>query len=276
MTNIMTDRTVTVGDLDVAYTEAGAGRPVVLVHGLAEDRSSWATQQHTFHDIHTFAYDLRGHGHTTLGSPEGTLAQLGNDLIGFLETCTGPATVVGFSMGGTVALWAAAERPDLIGHAIVLGTSSVVGRAAVDFYADRIDKAAQADTDTGAQIFKVAIRDDTAAGLATTNGRLDDVVESRLRAIGNGGGYVNAATAMAGLREAPLTPRLSEIRTHVDVVGATEDSFCPPKAAAILIEALADVTLHEISDAGHLMNVDQPAAVTATLRAILAERTGTL
>lgn len=263
-----TSGSVSVGDIEVAYTEAGAGAPVVLIHGLAEARGTWAVQQRELTDLHTFAYDLRGHGQTTLGNAEATLAQLGNDLIGFLEAVTGAAAVVGFSLGGTVALWAAAERPDLVQRAIVLGTSSVVGRSAVGFYDDRIALAA----DTSSAAFATALRADTAAGLAGVAEQVDDITAARLLAIGDGGGYRNAARAMAGLGAEPLTPRLAEVRAHVDVVGATDDGFCPLKAAQIILAALPDADYHEISDAGHLMNIDNPQAVTDVLRATLRER----
>lgn len=259
---------VVLGDIEVAYTEWGSGAPVVLVHGLAEDRGTWSVQQRELTELHTFAYDLRGHGDTSLGEGDSSLQQLGGDLLAFLEKVTGPAAVVGFSLGGTIALWSAAERPDLVTHAVVLGTSSVVGRAAVGFYADRIAKAA----DTASPEFRNALRDDTAAGFAVASDRLDSVVAARLRAVGTGGGYVNAATAMAALNEAPLTPRLAEVKVPVDVVGATQDTFCPPKAAAIITDALPHSTYHEIPDAGHLMNIDNPDAVTAVLRATLSGR----
>jgi pimeloyl-ACP methyl ester carboxylesterase len=264
----ITTHRVALGDIEVSYTESGSGKPVVLVHGLAEDRSTWAVQQRELRELHTFAYDMRGHGDTSLGKGEASLEQLGRDLLAFLEKVTGPAAVVGFSLGGTIALWAAAERPDLVTHAVVLGTSSVVGRAAVGFYADRVEKA----MDTSSTEFRDALRDDTAAGFAVADDRLDSVVALRLRAVGDGGGYVNAARAMAALNETPLTPRLTEVTVPVDVVGATKDTFCPPKAAAIITGALPRSTYHEIPDAGHLMNIDNPDAVTAVLRAALSGR----
>ena len=260
--------TVVLHDIEVAYTEAGRGKPVVFVHGLAEDKGTWAVQQRDLRDAHTFAYDLRGHGGTTLGDADATLAQLGRDLVAFLEKVSGPAVVVGFSLGGTVALWAAAERPDLLTCAVVLGTSSVVGRAATDFYARRIGQAA----DPSSQEFRSGLRDDTAAALAVAHHRLDEVVAARLRAIGDGRGYTSAARAMASLNRAPLTPRLPDVRVPVTVVGATGDTFCPAKAAAIITDALPDVTYHEIPDAGHLMNIDDPAAVTAAVRTAIFGR----
>ena len=262
--------TVEINDIEVSYTESGDASsevpPVVLVHGLAEAKESWAHTQEALSELRTVAYDLRGHGGTSAGAGEGSLEQLGGDLIEFLESVTGPAIVVGFSLGGTIALWGAAERPDLVRQAIVLGTSSLVGRGAVDFYKLRIAMA----EDTSSEEFAAAIKDDTAAALTSATDQLESVTAARLAAIGGGAGYVNASTAMAALRDNPLTPRLGEVRVHVDVVGAGGDTFCPRKAADIIVEALPDVSYWEIENAGHLMNVDNPEAVTAVIRDAIA------
>lgn len=169
---------VTVNDIEVAYSVGGSGEPVLLIHGLAEDCHTWRRQQHDLDQMRSFAFDLRGHGATSIGQCKGTLAQLGHDLLAFMEKVTGAATVVGFSLGGTIALWAAAERPDLVRKAIVLGTSSVVGRSALPFYEDRIEKAA----DPGSAAFRDAMRADTAAGLFRAHEALDCIVAARLAA----------------------------------------------------------------------------------------------
>lgn len=261
--------TIEVNDIQVSFNEAGdsqsSAQPVVFIHGLAEGKESWDRTQRDLTDRHTFAYDLRGHGATTNGENAGTLQQLGEDLIGFLEAVTGPATVVGFSLGGTIALWGAAERPDLVQNTIVLGTSSIVGRSAVSFYEQRIEMA----QNTASEAFRDAIRSDTAAALHRAQDRLEEITLSRLNAIGDGRGYINASQAMAAVREQPLTPKLAAIDTHVDVIGAEHDAFCPQKASQIIVDALDDATYHEIPDAGHLMNVDNPAEVTRLLRTVL-------
>lgn len=256
------------GDIDVAYSDHGSGPAVVLVHGLAEDRMTWPEPQRELPGRRTVAYDLRGHGESALGDADGTLAQLGGDLVALLDEVTGPAVCVGFSLGGTVVLRAALDRPDLVTHAVVLGTSSVVGRAAVAFYEQRIAVVESADADA----LRVALHDDTAAAVVRADAAtLDAVVDQRVAAVGSGGGYVNAARAMTGLRDHPLTPELGRVRCHVDVVGADGDAFCPRKAADILTDALPDAEYHEIAGAGHLMNVDRPELVTGLLRRLVAK-----
>ena len=252
---------VRLADIDVGYTRMGEGPPAVMLHGLAEDRSSWADVQRRLNDFSTYAYDLRGHGETNLGEAEGTLEQLGGDLIGFLEALTGPAHCIGYSLGGAVVLWVAARRPDLVTGATVAGTSTVVGRRAAAFFRERIETI-QSDF-CG---FGSALKEDTRQQLVVAGDRLDDVAARRLKAIGTGDGYVNAARAMARLHEDPLTQLLPDIACPVHVIGGEADVFCPRKAAEIMLAALRHGTYHEVAQAGHLMSVDQPEAYAEAIR----------
>ncbi len=248
-------------DIDVGYTRMGEGPPAVMLHGLAEDRNSWADVQRRLSDFTTYAYDLRGHGETELGEAEGSLEQLGDDLIAFLEALTGSADCIGYSLGGAVVLWVAAKRPDLVTRAAVAGTSTVVGRRAVGFFRDRIETI-RSDFSG----FAGALKEDTRQQLVVASDRLEEIAARRLKAIGNGDGYVNAARAMARLNEDPLTELLPEITCPVHVIGGDGDVFCPRKAAEIMLGALRHGTYHEVARAGHLMSVDQPDAYAEAIR----------
>ena len=248
-------------DIDVGYTRMGDGPPAVTIHGLAEDRTSWADVQRRLGGFTTWAYDLRGHGETTLGEAEGTLEQLGADLIAFLDALTGPADCIGYSLGGAVVLRVAVSRPDLVTRATVAGTSTVVGRRAVGFFRDRIETI-RSDFSG----FAAALREDTRQQLVVAGDRLEEVTARRLEAVGSGDGYVNAARAMARLHDEPLTPLLDEITCPVHVIGGEADVFCPRKAADIMIAALRNGTYHEVARAGHLMSVDRPDAYAQAIR----------
>lgn len=165
---------IRLADIEVDYRTAGAGDPVIMVHGLAEDAGSWADVQARLRGFATYAYDLRGHGNTDLGQAEGTLAQLGEDLIRFLEEVTGPAACVGYSLGGTIVLWVAAERPDLVRRAAVIGTSTVVGRAAAEFFHERL-----ALIESDSKVFAGALADDTAKQILSPDANLATVLDQR-------------------------------------------------------------------------------------------------
>ena len=192
---------IQLGDIETAYTIHGDGPPLVLIHGLAESKESWRGIQHKLKNFRTYAYDLRGHGETPIGSGEGTLEQLGGDLIAFLEKISGPARCVGYSLGGALLLWAAVKYPKLISAAVVVGTSTVVGKKALEFFNERIRMIRE---DFSA--FPPALLKDTALQIVNSGVDLEAVVASRLEAVGNGDGYVNAAQAMMCLHGNPLTP----------------------------------------------------------------------
>jgi len=164
-----------IGDLSVRYARSGSGPPVVLLHGLAEDHSSWQPVLSGFRNHTAFAVDLRGHGGSSCGHCDGTAEQLARDLTDFLEVVTGPAPVVGFSMGGSIALLGAAERPDMVTGLVVIATSCVVGRAAAEFFSDRISM-----VESGAmEELATALKEDTATQVLT---------EVDLDTLGLGGG----------------------------------------------------------------------------------------
>ena len=257
---------VELGDIVVNYRRRGSGPAVVLLHGLAEDHRSWDAVAAHLGDFTTYALDLRGHGQTGSGLGSGTLEQLSADLTGFLNAVSGPAAVVGYSLGGTIGLHAATGADAPIRHLVVVATSSVVGSAAADFFAGRIAQLEAGDT----AAFAAGLRGDTSLQIVSA-ADVDAVAAGRLAAVGDGKGYINAAKAMIGMRAEPLNPRLARIKAPLDIVGAADDVFCPRRAADIIAAAVPHGRYHEIADAGHLITVDQPERYGELLARLLHE-----
>ena len=95
------------------YSVAGAGEPVVLIHGLGLDAAMWdpqwpVLQQH----CRVIRYDVRGFGGSTV--PEAPYSH-SDDLLGLLDFLDArPAHVVGLSMGGRLALRFALDHPHAV------------------------------------------------------------------------------------------------------------------------------------------------------------------
>jgi pimeloyl-ACP methyl ester carboxylesterase len=113
---------VTTGGIRLACEVSGdpAAAPMVLLHALGEGRISWAEVTADFaHRFRVYALDLRGHGDSDwpgIYSAElmrddviGALDQLGLDRI----------TLVGHSLGGTVAYLVAMAQPARIERLII-------------------------------------------------------------------------------------------------------------------------------------------------------------
>ena len=106
----------------LSIESAGAGPPIVLLHGWALHAGAWGplvprlAQRHRVH-----AVDLPGHGHSAPLSPF-TL----DAIVGLLEAAfpdAPPLTVLGWSLGGQVALRWARLRPARIASLVLVCTT---------------------------------------------------------------------------------------------------------------------------------------------------------
>ncbi len=256
--------------LPTAFRAMGRGPEAVLVHGLGETLDSWLEQQRALEpEFRTYAYEVRGHGDTPLGDADGTLEQLGGDLIELLEALgPEPRALVGYSLGGTIVLWVAATRSDLVSGVVAIGSSSVVGSRAAEGYRESIELVRSGNRDA----IREAFREHTLSCLHREDAiDVDAIVEQDLSALGDGDGYCNACEAMAGVRDRPVTPLLANVQCPALIVGGEYDAFCPRKAQDIMAEALPNARYVELKDVGHLMTVEDPAALTEVLRGFLAE-----
>ncbi|MDQ0635240.1 pimeloyl-ACP methyl ester carboxylesterase [Arthrobacter pascens] len=97
---------VEVAGLRIAYQRAGAGPPLVLLHGAYEDSRIWRRQLDGLSDEFTvIAWDAPGCGQSDDPPPELTGRDFGDALAGFLRaTVAGKPHVLGFSWGSCVAL----------------------------------------------------------------------------------------------------------------------------------------------------------------------------
>src|SRR5262249_39815541 len=132
------------------------------------------------------AYDLRGHGQTTLGAADGTLGQLAGDLLALLNAMgLERADLCGFSLGGTVVMPAAIDHPERVGRLLPVATSSPVGRAAASWYEERARLAADGD-------LPPVLERDTREQLANAPDELADHWAIRLQSTADPRGFANA------------------------------------------------------------------------------------
>jgi pimeloyl-ACP methyl ester carboxylesterase len=127
-------REVTLNGGRVRYLAAGSGRPLLLLHGVGESSASWREVLPGLADRYTvYAPDLPGYGASDpLGSdveptPERLAAVMADFLDAVTKADTGPAMVVGHSLGGSIALELALHHPGRVGR-LVLEDSAGLGR----------------------------------------------------------------------------------------------------------------------------------------------------
>ncbi|MEV5320507.1 alpha/beta hydrolase [Streptomyces sp. NPDC052687] len=110
-------------DGDLTYLDTGSGDPVVLLHCGFTDHRYWADQIPALAAEHrVIVPDVRGHGWSANATRPFRWA---DDLAGLLRRLgTGPAVLVGVSMGGVIATDTLLDHPDLVRAAVVSGSAT--------------------------------------------------------------------------------------------------------------------------------------------------------
>jgi len=107
---------VSAGSLQLHYLEYGQGPTVLFLHGLGSASADWQLQFAAFAPRYrVIAPDLRAHGQSEAGAFYFTVQDLAGEVAELAEKLeTGPAHVVGLSLGGCVAQVLGLRRPDLV------------------------------------------------------------------------------------------------------------------------------------------------------------------
>ncbi len=106
------------------YEVAGTGKCLVLIHGMGDNLGAWYNQVPVFsRRYRVVTYDVRGHGQTEAPEGEYSMDVWMEDLHGLLAALDiSKAYVLGYSMGGMIALNLALRYPEMV-EALILANS---------------------------------------------------------------------------------------------------------------------------------------------------------
>jgi pimeloyl-ACP methyl ester carboxylesterase len=274
---------------------------VVFVHGYTLSMASWAFQRRTLAaelatanghrpDARLVFYDQRGHGASGRGTPErSTIEQLARDLDAVLTTRAprGPVVLVGHSMGGMTIMGLAALRPELFGSkvaAVALISTSSGQLAELTFGLPELL------TRVRAAFFPVAAWTMRwRPALAERTRRLaGDLVSAVTRSLSFASSDVDPALtryvdamiagtpvdviaefypALAGLDQTGSLEPLRGVPTLV--LTGDVDKMIPKEHSERIVERLPDSEYVVVADAGHMVLLEKPAAVSAALTRLL-------
>lgn len=97
--------------------------PLLHLHGAIGAGKQFQPLVHEMHDFVNYSFDFEGHGAAQPTSRPFRIENFAENLSSIiLHHNLAPARIVGYSMGGYVALWLAAHEPELIHSIITLGT----------------------------------------------------------------------------------------------------------------------------------------------------------
>ncbi len=259
---------IQVGDLAVAVSDAGAGPPVVLLHGFGCGKRMW------FHQIlalknrfRVIAYDQRGHGLTDAPAvaTDYSAALLARDLVGVLDALKiERAAIVGFSLGGGPALALAAARPERVSRLVLADVGAGADDPVkIEGMARRwVTLIAQGAVD---ELVCDMLRSELFKVYARRNARRREHMAGLIRATPIDGLRFTLSEVLAKRKSLfRLTSVLQSVRAPTLVLVGQQDYVCS-KAARLLAQTIPDAALKIIADSGHMSPLEQPAAFTAAL-----------
>jgi 3-oxoadipate enol-lactonase len=236
---------------------------VVLLHSLALDATIWRDFVPLLGtDVAGLAPDLPGHGRTPTGNPESveSMADGVADLITSLKWSD--VTLIGMSLGGSVAQAVAIRHPALVGRLGLLDTTAWYGEGAPAAWAVRAEQAQQRGLSSlaGFQLerwFTDAFRVSSPALCAEL---LEIFQRNEVE------NYVKSCTALGAM---DLRDGLATIAVPTAIVVGELDQATPPSHAEALAAAIPDSTLTVVPECKHLSTLERPGEVIAALRSIL-------
>ena len=252
--------------VEIGYDDVGAGIPVALLHGFPHNRALWAPQMGALVDrARCIAPDLRGFGESSKHGPF-TIDQFADDVALLLRGLgIERAVVAGVSMGGYVAFAMWRRHPSLV-RALVLADT----RAGADSDEARAKRAELIDAARTRGSGAVADLQITGMLGRTTRANRPALIDQVHRMLESAGvdGIVGALEAMMARDDSTATLATIDVPTLV-VVGQ-EDVLTPVREAELLHEGIRGSRLEVIEHAGHLSNLERPAAFNHVLSEFLA------
>jgi 3-oxoadipate enol-lactonase len=260
-----------VDSVELGYDDVGSGTgtPLLFAHAFPLNRTMWAPQVSALVErSRCIAADFRGFGDSTVAPPY-SLDQYADDLARLIDVLRiDKIVLVGCSMGGYVsfAFW---RRHRARVRALVLADTRAGGDSGETLARRRqLIALAQAEGPTG-----VANAQITSLVGKTTREKQPDTYDAVHRMIAQAPveGIVGAIEAM--MERPDSTATLATIDVPTLVVVGDEDVPTPVQEARTLHERIAGSRLEVIANAGHLSNLERPAAFNHVLTEFLVALT---
>ncbi len=262
--------TIQLRQLQYQYHEVGKGAPtVVMLHGFTGSGDNWLPiAQHV--NTRAVMPDLLGHGFTASPSDAAHYAMehASQDIAALIEAISPhtPVVLVGYSMGGRLALHIALTYPKLVRHLILESASPGLATAA------EREARVKSDEALAAQIERDGIESFVsywqALPLFASQRRLPESARQALHAQrlrNNPIGLANSLRGMGTGAQPSLWDRLGELAMPVTLLAGELDT----KFVHINREMAAHIPqaeLHVIAGAGHIIHLEQPGGYLHLLK----------
>jgi 3-oxoadipate enol-lactonase len=244
----------------VGFSEQGSGPiPIIFLHGVGSDKSVWAPQlDHFGRARRAVAFDYPGYGESIFleGASRDDFAAA---ILAAMERLDiARAHICGLSLGGVVAIAMHSAAPERCASLILADTFAVHPDGSGIY-----ERSVAASTDLRAL---AEARVDLLLAQPADPDMKSEVVETMAR--------IHPAAYRIGAEAVWLADQRERARAvHVPtlVICGSEDQVTPPELSLELVDLIEGARYEQIDGAGHLSNLERPAAFNRIVDAFLAQ-----
>ena len=273
----METRRIAIGEVELSYNEiAGAGRPLVMIHGLTGHRDDFRQRMPDLAGTgRVLVPDLRGHGDFTQTGRAETFRfeRMVEDLRELLDAWeVERCDLLGHSFGGMVVLRFVLAYPERVASLILMDTAPF---APADYSVALFEKGGAIARERGMAFLQEIVEKNARAAESPSlsDRRAQQLADwywphqrLRYRAM-DPVGY--GALGRLMMTQDPVSERLSQIRCPTTVlVGADDEEFLA--GADALSKGIAQAVRVTLAEAGHHPQMESSAAWLAAVRDHLA------
>ncbi len=256
-----------INGVKLAWEEAGAGLPVVLLHAYPLSNSMWAQQRSALAGkFRLITPDLRGFGGSALGEGDHSMELFADDVHALLtELKLGRVVLAGLSMGGYVAFAFYRKYRSAVRALILADTRAPADSA--EGRQGRLETAALAEREGAAPVVDRLLP----KLLGDTTLVEKSEVVAQVREMMLAASPVSMARAMRAMAARPDSLELlSRIQCPTLVLVGEEDKLSLPGEAQKMADSIPQARFQTIPGAGHLSNLEQPTRFNMLLEDFLS------
>lgn len=244
-------------ELDLNYRLSGNGSPILVIHGLGGDNTSWEFVEPILSKHYQMILpDLRCHGKS--GCPEGIRppSEFAEDLA-LLVRHLGHSKlpVMGISLGGLVVQQLVIDFPDLFNAAILVDTTARITEHIMDMvYTWREIQVEEGD--------EAYWRKSTADGVSAEYIKNNPERMEYLRQKFLSAEPTDLAAAALGFVNFDSVESLKQLKMPVLIIHGGKDKLMPPEYAHLLHDSIPDSRLEIIPGVGHSSDLEAPEQIS--------------
>jgi pimeloyl-ACP methyl ester carboxylesterase len=258
---------VHVGDIDMAYREAGTGYPLILIVGSASTMEMWSSKliAGLAQNNHVILFDNRGIGATSASESEFSISLFADDTAGLMDALNvKKANVLGWSMGSYIAQELALNYPERVNRLVLVaadagGDKAVHNPEVMAQLGDTSGTARERGERLLKLIFPASWLKDNPDPRKYMQMPTEQVLPESIKKQG-----------IACWKWAGTLSRLSQIKAPAMLVAGTDDVVTPPQNSIMMVDQIPAAWLVQVENGGHGLILQYPEKIVKIVNLFLS------